>query len=178
MIQQVAFTKEDYLEYQLYTASKSKRVKQNRIKNWLIISGSFLLIGVAFYQGGNNFMAFYFAIVAVISLIFYPFYQRKRYKDHYRKYVNDIHNYEVTCDIEINSKFVHTKDITGESKMNISEVVEINETGKYFFVKFSSNQSLILPKHSFNYESLFAELSEIASLNNMVINKELDWKWK
>lgn len=169
----------DYLTYQLYTASKNKRSRNNRRKSWLILSVGFLLLGIGFINS-NEFYAYYFLGAGIISLIFYPFYQRYKYKKHYHKYVLDNLQYRFgkECKVNFQSDFIETKDITGESKINTSEVTQINEIGTHYFIKVKTGESLIIPKSIINKDSFISELMTVFQNPNIVINRELNWRWK
>lgn len=45
----------DFLQHQLYVASKSKRVQNKRRSSWLIVSGTFVLLGLLFLNRENAF---------------------------------------------------------------------------------------------------------------------------
>jgi hypothetical protein len=176
----ITFQKEDFLQYQLYTASKSKRIKGTRRKSWLITSVSFIMLSLVFYEADKAFFTYYFLVAGIASLAFFPVYQKSRYKKHYEKYVDENYSQRVKapCEIDINQPNIFTRDKTGESTINTSEIIEINEIAEYFFLKFSTSVSLILPKRGFDYTDMLIELKRIADNNNFAINKELDWQWK
>lgn len=169
----------DFLTYLLYTASKNKRARNNRRKSWLILSIGFLLLGVCFIDS-NKFYSYYFFGVGVISLIFYPFYQRYRFKKHYHKHALDTLQYRFgkECQVDFQSKFIETKDITGESKINTSEITQINEIETHYFIKVKTGESLIIPKNIINSETFLSELMTIFQNPGIIVNKELNWRWK
>jgi hypothetical protein len=170
----------DFLQYQLYTASKSKRIKDTRKKSWLITSACFIILSLVFYEADKMFFTYYFLFAGIISLAFFPIYQRKKYKKHYEKYVKENYSQRLdsTCEIDIRLPYIFTRDKTGESTINTSEIIEVNEISEYFFLKVSTNMSFILPKRSFDYKDMLEELNKMVNLNKIVINKELNWTWK
>jgi hypothetical protein len=169
----------DYLTYQLYTASKKKGVINNRRKSWLILSGSFLVLGFMFMRS-NKFYAYYFLGAGVITLIFYPFYQRFKYKKHYQKFIADNYKYRFGKESRISllPDFIHCQDITGESKTSTKEIEQIDEISTHYFVKIKSGESLIIPKREMIEDVSVSKLTAIFQNPNIIINKELDWKWK
>lgn len=48
--------------------------------------------------------------------------------------------------ISLGEEFIDTADYIGESKLRTREITEVNEISNYFFIKFSSGESLIIPK--------------------------------
>ena len=50
----------DFLQHQLYIASKNNSVKNQRRKGWFITTLAFSVLGGIFYQDGNKLMMYYF----------------------------------------------------------------------------------------------------------------------
>ncbi|MCP3932303.1 MAG: YcxB family protein [Bacteroidetes bacterium] len=51
-------------------------------------------------------------------------------------------------EIDFDENFVNVKDYTSESKINGTELKELIETQNHFFIKLTTDLSLIVPKHS------------------------------
>ena len=179
MILKVVLQEDDFLTYLLYSASKNKRSRANRRRSWLIISGGFFLSAFLFREA-DGFFTWYFLGAGVISLIFYPFYQRYAYKRHYRKFLLDKLNYRIgkECVIDFQQDIIETKDITGESKINTSELSEINEIGSHYFVRLKTGDALVIPKQQVNNSSFVEDLLAIFQNPEIEVTKELDWRWK
>lgn len=79
----------DYLTYQLYTASKTSRIKKARIMGWIGTTVTFLLLALLFFKSDNYLLGNYFLIISGLCLALYPFYTRWRYKKHYLKYIQE-----------------------------------------------------------------------------------------
>ncbi len=171
----------DYLQYQLYTASKTERIKKQRIKSWILVSLLFYIISLLFLINENK-MAFYsFMIFGFITLIFYPSYLRKHYKEHYSKFIKE--NYKNRFDerlvIEFFENELMSNDSNSESKVKYSAFEEFNEIGDFIFLKLKSSSSFIIPKLKIdNLEELKVELNTIAEKYNIKQNVELNWRWK
>jgi len=180
MVIKIALFEDDYLTYQLYTASKNKRTKNKRTQSWLIITGAFSIFAVFFKQNNNLFLTYYFVILAVLSLCFYPFYQRYYYKRQYKKYVldNNANSFGKEVIIDIDADYLQTKSIGSEGKISTSGIAQLNEIGSHYFIKLNSGSSLIIPKKMVDEQLFLAELNEIAQKNNIPLNHELNWKWK
>lgn len=170
----------DFLTFQLYTASKTPRIKRQRIRGWILSAVLFLCLSYLFYQSDNDFLGIYFLIITCLSIVFYPFYTRWRYKRHYRRYIQDTYKnrFGENCTIEFDDKAIITRDSSGESRINKSELEEINEIRDYYFIKTKSGVSLIISKAK--TENIDLVKNEIALLvsSGVKINVELDWKWK
>jgi len=166
----------DFLDFQLFAASKSKRImKKKKIERFFLTIGS-LIGSIYFYLQQNITMTIYFVVIAIISVLFYPKYFNWRYKKHYKNYIKD--NYQKRFgqveNIEITEEYIYSKDKTGEGKIKLKEINEVNETPNHFFLKISTGMSLIIPKREIkNIDLLKIKINKIG-LN---IIDELSWKW-
>jgi hypothetical protein len=170
----------DFLQYQLYTASKSKRVKIQNRKSLLLLS--VILIGTCFlpYHHKNYIGTSISIILIPVSLILYSIYLRYHYRKHYEKFIKDVYKNKVgkMALIVFLEDHIETSDETGESKINNSNLEEINETGEYLFLKLKTGESIIFPKSKIeNLDLLRTELSRISNAYHLNSNVDLNWKW-
>jgi hypothetical protein len=173
----------DYLTYQLYTASKAPRIKKARTRGWIITTLASLCMAYLFFENYNDLLAYYFLIAAGVSLIFHPLYSRWRYKRHYRKYIEDNYKNRIgqECALEITDDVIITKDKTGEGRINTTEVEEINEIKDFYFIKIKTGVSLIIPKLKTDTKDLAVienGLKQLAEKKGIKWNVELNWKWR
>ncbi|TFF40894.1 YcxB family protein [Mucilaginibacter psychrotolerans] len=178
MIVQTVLQEEDYLTYLLYSASKNKRSKANRRRSWLVLSfGFFALAFVLRYQ--NEFLAYWFLFCGIITLIFFPLYQRYSYKKHYQKFLMDKLGYRIDKEsiIDFGSDIIETKDAGGESKIYTTELSEINEISTHYFVRLKSGDALVIPKAAVS-SSFVNDLLTIFQNPNIHVTQELGWRWK
>lgn len=171
----------DHLTYQLYTASKTPRIKKDRIKGWIFTTVTFLCLTFLFFESRNDLLGYYFLIASGLSLTIYPFYSRWRYKKHYLKYIQDTYNSRIgeESTVEINADIIVIKDKTGERRINTSEIEEINEIKDFYFVKTTTGVSLIISKIKTNdIDKLTTELKSLVNKREIKYNIELDWKWR
>ena len=181
MTLQFSLDKNDYLQHQLYIASTSKTIKKKRIKSWLTTTLIFFVLGLFSSQTDNIFLTYYFFIFSIITLIFFPFYQRYRYKKHYQKFINE--NYKNRFGEEINVSFeektIETFDISGELKINHSSLEKITETSSYIFLKVKTGGTLIIPKDKITKkDELKTKLQSLAQKIKIDYSLALDWEWK
>jgi hypothetical protein len=113
--------------------------------------------------------------------LLYPSYERKKYIKHYEKHIEE--NYKNRFgkleSLEFEEKQILSKDYTGEGKLFLSEIEELNEIKDYFFLKFNSGVSLIIPKRGIdNLEQMNQFLNALCSRLNKKHNIDLDWRWK
>lgn len=167
---------QDFLDFQLYTASKSESIRRKKRNGWIGLTIAFGIVAVLSFLAGMIPHAVGWSIAAGMVLLFYPMYFMWRYKRHFENYIKKSHKnrFGETVVLEVHPDHIFTKDRTGEGKIYISAIDQVNETSKHLFMSISSGQTLILPKKDIDSEQLKEELTAL----NIPIHKELDWKWK
>ena len=180
MIINLILNAEDYLTYQLYTASVNKEARKKRLKSWFTVTGLSFLTALAFYVSGDMFLFYYALFVGVAALFFYPLYQKVQYKKFYKKHVvkNNQYRFGKESLVTFKPDYIEIKDITYEGKLFTSEIEQINEIGTHYFIKFKVGESLIIPKQQVNQTSFLTEILSIFQNPNIVIQKQLGWRWK
>ena len=127
-------------------------------------------------------MTFYsFLIIGFITLLFYPFYLRNHYRNHYQKFIKDTYKnrFGENATIQFLDNEILTNDSSSESKLKYESFEEFNEIKDYFFLKMKTGGSIIIPKLKIeNLNELKVELKNIAEKYIIKQNVELDWKWK
>lgn len=85
---QITYTldKNDFLNHQLYLATKSPRIKRNRAKGriWAIIM--FVALASIFYVKNAIGLSYWLLLLALVAGILYPYYSRRIHINHYKKY--------------------------------------------------------------------------------------------
>lgn len=170
----------DFLEYQLYTASKSKNVNVQRRRTFIILIAVFILFFYSIYSSSESF-PYFMLIIYILLLVVYKIVERKSYINHYKKFIkeNNSEGLGIVCTLNFTEKQIIEKSKLGESKINYESLSEINEIQNYFFLKLLTGKSLVIPKSEINDMNEFRiKLSEIKKHCNLKENIELDWKWK
>lgn len=168
---------QDFLDFQLFTASKSDRINKKKRNGWILLTIGSIVVALYFYLNENVAMTIYFGLVAIACGLFYPKYFKWKYKKHYKPYIKE--NYSKRFGqieaLEINNDYIFSKDKTGEGKINISEIERVDETDNHFFLKISTGLSLIIPKKELeNVDELRENFKEI----RLTVNNETNWTWK
>jgi hypothetical protein len=173
--------KSDFVVFQLYAASKSDRIKRKRFRNKIIFPLIYLALGLISLLINDITLCTFSILVGSIWYLFYPKYERNRYIKHYQSYIEE--NYKnrfgKSETIEFENDAILSKDYTGESKLYLTEIEELNEINDYFFLKFNSGVSLIIPKNGIlSSEPLDQYLVDLSTRLNIKHGIDLDWKWK
>lgn len=176
----ITLDKEDFLRYQLFTVSQSKRMKNKRIRNWILLTTSFLLLGLALWQDADNFFSYYFFGCSIITLIFYPVYHRWLYKRHFQKHIEE--NYKTRVGIEselgFDNEYIISKADSQEGKVKLTQIQEINEISENLFIKLQTGESMIVPTGNPDFSKLKDELKGITTTISIPWNYQPDWRWK
>ncbi|MDR2009904.1 MAG: YcxB family protein [Bacteroidales bacterium] len=177
MIIEFKTSEQDFLDFQLFTASQSDRIKRKMINGWIFLTLILGIISACFYFKYNIIMAVYFGIAAIVSGLFYPMYFRWRYKKHYKTYIKENYSnrFEKTEYIEIKDEAIFMKDSTGEATLNISEIDKVDETEKHFFIKIKAGTYLIIPKYKIQNPD---EVRDKFESLGFTVNKITNIKWK
>lgn len=171
-------TNSDFLEYQLYASSKSELHKKKRFRSRIIIPIIYLLFGLYLaYKNHDKVIGIIFIVIAVIWFILHPRYSKWRYKKHFQKHVEENYKNRINKPVEINfdKNSLNIKDFTSESKINRAELKKLIETKNHFFIKLTTDLSLIVPKNTVENQIEFKK--RVTELGAEYVN-ELDWKWK
>lgn len=124
---------------------------------------------------------YYFVALSILSVIFYPFYLQRYYKRHYRKHISDTYKnrFNEPCTIIFNEASIEDIDKSGETKMDLSAIEEIVETGSYVYLRIKTGGSLIIPKSKIeDPDNLLTYLRALSGTLKIKYSQELNWKWK
>jgi hypothetical protein len=171
----------DMLAYQLYTASKSKRIQKKRQQVRIIPTLIYFILGLAELYSANYTRVFIFLIVAVLWYFIYPVWEKGYYKRHYEGFVHDKNKgkQKAIVTIQFDNDCIIAKDEGSETKILLREIEEVNEISPLIFIKLKSGPSFILPKNKIvNVDSLKIYLTELTKKLGLKYNTELEWEWK
>lgn len=168
---------EDFLAYQLFTSSQSKKIIKKKKNGRLFSTLSFGILGLIFHYEEKMGLAIYFAVCSVVAALLFPKYFNWRYKKHYQSHIRETYSnrFNALTTIAFTEKKIITKDKIGEGSLNITEVIQVNETRDHFFILMSSNHSLIIPKKdpSISIEEIRNYFLEI----ELKVVDHLNWNW-
>ena len=181
MLAEYYIEENDFLDYQLYTASKSSLIRKKRLRNKVLVPVVYLAFGLLFIYLQNNITAVMFSAVGVLWFFLYPLWERNRYVSYYRKYIRENHKerFGRKVSIRFEKDYIYTHDNGNEGKISTYEIEEINDIPKLILLKLKTGQSLIIPKNKIaDLNDLIAGLKEQAVALKVRFNTEPEWKWK
>lgn len=166
----------DFLQYQLFTASKSKQIARRKLYGWLVFTLAAALFALYCFFNDSTSLAIYFGVIALIWGLFYPKYFSWKHDKHYKSFVakNYENRFGKITRVTFSKTHIIATDDSGEGKIKITEIANVNETSHHLFITFLSGVSLIIPKNELiNLNELKEHLIKIGCS----INNELDWRW-
>jgi hypothetical protein len=181
-----SLTANDYVQAQLFMASKSDRIKKKRKKDWLLFSGMFCFAGIVYAltlprPESYYFLAYYLFGEVILMFFVYPPYQRNYYENHYKKYVADVFKNRINekTTATFTDDFIEGADVTGTSKLNLNGIAGIDETGSYYFLLLKTGPYIIIPKSQLhNSDDVHTLLTTLSKKLNISFISDLNWKWK
>lgn len=173
-----ALTNEDFLEHQLYVASKSETIIKKRKRTRVIIPLVYLTLALFFFfNKGNYTSCIIFISIAVVWYLFYPIRSKKLHIKHYQNHINEHYKnrINVESEIEITNEYIFGKEKSGESKTSIEEIESLIELKNRFFLTLKTGLSLVIPKTAIHDITQFK--NKITELHIEIID-ELNWEFK
>jgi hypothetical protein len=173
--------KDDYLIHQLFTTSKSERIKKKRLKSKVILSLIYIVFGILSFFEGKTMLALIFLVIGTLWFFIYPLWESRHYIKHYQALINE--NYKdrfgKPATLFIDNDIITTKDHGSESSILTSELTEINEIPLAIFMRVKGGQSLILPKQKItDLVEVRTRLMELAAHLKIEYNLDESWAWK
>ncbi|WP_298761308.1 YcxB family protein [uncultured Psychroserpens sp.] len=170
---------DDFLEYQLYASSKSKRQKQNRNKSRLVIPIIYVILGLVMFVLKKTELSILFILFALLWYVFYPLYSKGRYKRHFENHIKENYTNRIGKENELTfgdeADFIETSSFGSQSRIQESEFDKLIELKDHYFLKLKSELTIIIPKRAVTDHAEFKKLFTDIDLDYV---DELDWEWK
>ena len=181
MILTYTLTGADFLNFQLYQATKSKRIKNNRLKSRIAVVIVFISLSFLFHTRNDVFLTRYFLVAAAVALLFFPYYQRWLYRRNYRKFVDE--NYKARVNkpftLHLDEDKLWSKDEQSEGNISLASLKEIVEVPSAFYIRTATDMTLLLPKQQLSDENeVKLKLELTAKRFGFPYKQELNWHWK
>ncbi|MBL7706394.1 MAG: hypothetical protein JNM21_12695 [Taibaiella sp.] len=173
--------KDDFLNYQLYTASQSEHIKKKRLRGRIVLTLVYFLLALYSYSTDRTGLMIVACLVAVLGYFLYPLWDRKRYIRHYEQFI-EAHRKERAgkkATLTFSDDFIYAVEGEMESKIPTTEIEEITEINTNIFMKLKSGQSLILSKNKIGeLTALILFLKAFAEQRGINYLQEQNWKWR
>lgn len=180
MTLQFTLEENDFLQHQLFAASKSENLKKQKTKSRFVVSGALVLLGLLLLNNEDKILPYYFMVMGVLLFLFFPLLVKKTYPKHFKRYVNEVfkNRFGETISLTFNENTIETLSKFSELKLNQIALGTINEIQDYFFIDLVTGGNLIIPKYKISDVATLKEVIDaFAKRNNLKQKTELDWKW-
>ncbi len=181
MIIEYSFDEDDFLTYQLFTASKSAVLLKRRKRNKILIPVIYLFLALILLIFNNEILSILFAVVGVLWFFIFPLWEKSLYKRYYRKHIRENYHQRLgrKCTIEFEEDQIIAKDSGTESRIQNSEIEKIYEIPQAIYIKLKSGPSFVLPKEKTqNLQNVKNYLQELSKQLEIAYLHEENWKWK
>ncbi len=174
-------TFQDFLNFQLFNASESPRVRKKRARNRWSVAFLFLVMAIVYLLINTQYlMSMVCLLLSILWYWLYPLRDASMYRKHYLNHIRDVRadqlgafaTVEITTDqIKMHSNSINTEIATSE----VQDVVEIPEN---MLIRLNGGMAVIIPKGQVNLEETREFLKRFASELQVPYRALLDWKWK
>lgn len=172
---------EDFLEHQLFIASKFVQNQRRRQKNKILVPSFYVICGIILYFFGAITLTIIFLVFALLWYIYYPAFEGRRFSKYYNEFINENFKdkFGKSTTLMLNKDLLYSKDAVSECKYQSTEVSKIQEIPSTIFIFIKGGTTYILPKDQFeNLEELKIQLQAISSVWNVKYENDEGWKWK
>jgi len=174
-------SKEDYLNWFLFSANHSKTTINARRKNKIIVSVIyFSLLIFLFINYKDPYLFFLNLFIFLVLLVIYFSLEKRKYIKHYKNFVDEKLTSRIGIPFwaEFKDDKLFGKEGNSESSIAFKDFSEINETENYIFVKIFETNCIILPKNIAEIQKIKSNLKFISKEYNIPYQEELNWKFK
>ena len=171
-------TNTDFIQYQMFSTSKSKLDNKKRFRSRILFP--IILTGLAIYMLVNNentILAVVYLSLSLLWFFLYPTYSKWRVKKYFERHVAENYANRIGTDVKIEFKenLISMSGLTSQSEINKTELKELIETEIHFFLKMATGLSLIIPKRAIKNQFEFK--AKVTDLGAEYVN-EINWQWK
>ncbi|HTF02851.1 MAG TPA: YcxB family protein [Bacteroidia bacterium] len=171
---------DDYLTHQLYTASRTERLRKRRQRSKILYPAIFFCLALYLLWERGLAVAWPMFALSAGWFFLYPLWESHHYLKYYRRFVEE--NFKTSFGksvvVTFDPDYILTQTELGEAKLSYGAIEGFGEIETLLLIKMTGGQSLVLPKNKIEEsEAVVAELKNIASRLNVPYNIELNWKW-
>lgn len=173
-----SLNKEDFLQYQLFTASKSKNIIKQKKRTFIWVIVFLIVSGFNIYNRFENWLIYFIPLCFIIFLLSYYSVQYQ-YKSHYSKFIKENYKEKIGLVSSLNFKneeLMITNSIA-ESKISYNSFLEIIEIQDYYYLKLKTEESFIIPKNIIIDKQEFEQVLLILK-EKYNVKEIIDLKWK
>ncbi len=169
----------DFLQYELYMASRNDRIKKQMTRGRVMNFIFFMSVGYFFFSGGNKILGSYFVVIGILMITVFPLYSKWRYKNYYKRQVRQSSScrFNVPEILSVGADELAVSNDSGSMQIKISDITSVDETDRYLFLSVGQGEPIIIPKEKLsNIVDLTSRLNDIIP-ESTPYTEDLQWKW-
>ena len=172
-------SKEDYLHYHLFFASKFAGIHSKTKTYQLLASLIYAALGMIFYFIGQTPLIFVFIITAILWYFLYPKMIKKKYLKTYSTFVDEEYRLLIQqpCNVEINDKVILYNAPDSNVCKRINEIELVYESGTHFFIEFNDKHRIKKSKTWKAEQDITVFFNNILENHNIPVYRDVNWKW-
>lgn len=171
---------EDSFTGVLFATSQSPITGKRKFREQYIYPAVYLImLSILFHMNDSLKGILITIILTSLWISFYPYISRFAIRRKYFRNSGSHKNSDIKTKVKLKADKEHfiVSDESGESKIGITDIDKIIETGNYFFIRISSKAHLIIPKNQFKESTLEVFIKKLQKLSKAEIALMPDWKW-
>lgn len=182
MIINFQLEEQDFLRYQLYIASQSKKLRKYRFRKRITFPLVFSFFGLLFlFVQVPLRVSFLCWGGALIWFALYPVLDSRRYRNHFLRFVKQTYDFKFgkQVSVEVTQNKIIGNDNGHLIKVVPKEIEEIVIIPQLILLKISQEQIMLVPTEKIDQQSQFIDcLKQFAETYQLKINYDLRWNWK
>lgn len=172
-------TKEDYLQFLMYSSGESTVQKRLRKRNRLIIAillGAISVIGLYLEIIA---LSVTFIALAVLSYILYPRYAKWWYEKRFNKFIEKNYREKIGKEaiFRLEEDGIYDSAAGTEGKIEFSDVRALVELENLFLIRLKQAVSIILPKEKLDQKKLSKFIKEVSRRTGLAIADHRTRRW-
>lgn len=169
-------SEDNFLSFQLYTLSKSEKVRKKMKRGQIFAPILGLILAFNLFISNAFWPGIIMSVLCVVIYFYYPTYHKWRMKRNFKMYIR--RNYHDRFGQEEELTFMRngvlSKNISGEGEIAKKELLDCIEISDLLLLRMKNGASLLLPKQQLS--DLNVVKAEIKKLG-LPFHAELDWKY-
>ena len=156
-------TQSDLVKFNEYHSAHSAFDKKCRRKYRIFFPIIYLTFSIIFFLFSDYPSTIIFIAFAILWFVFYPLWQKKRYRKHFEKHVAETvgDSLKEPMVVELQDEGIHISDYSGQSLYKYSAVGQIVENESCTYIYFGKGIALILPHDRLSIDDIKALVVEV-----------------
>jgi len=177
---QFNYTEQEFIDYQLYIASKSPSQQKRMFRNRWLVSLIYLGIAAVGFFNNNTSQIYIFIGLAILWYVIYPYWAKRFHKKYFTQFILQQNKDRIgnSVTVNLNDDNIQIQENGQEIELPIQQIVEIAELQKIILLRLNTDQVIILHKETnIPTEILIDYLKNLSLKRAIPYVNALNWKW-